>query len=99
MEGKTWEEGLDEVLSEIRAILIKKQHDYGHSNILDFRELGVLVRVNDKVARLKNLLLNKKQAQNESIRDSWRDLAGYAIIALMLENGTFELPLEEDLND
>jgi len=34
----------------------KKQHDYGSGNIGDFQELGVLVRANDKMQRLKNLM-------------------------------------------
>ena len=45
-----------EVAREIADIVIKKQHDYGHENILAFGEFGVLVRTNDKLARLKNLI-------------------------------------------
>jgi hypothetical protein len=37
-------------------VLDSKQLDYGSANIADFGEYGVLVRANDKVARLKNLL-------------------------------------------
>lgn len=94
-EVRTFEEALDEIMIELRELLIEKQRDYGHRNILDFGEYGVLVRANDKIARLKNLL-GKKEPKNESIDDSWRDLANYAIIALMLRKGTFTLPLDED---
>ena len=76
--------------------MINKQRDYGHNNILDFGEYGVLVRLNDKVCRLKNLLGNKKEPKNESIDDSWIDTANYAIIAIMLRRGLFTLPLKED---
>lgn len=94
MDRGTFEDGLDDVLAELRSLIIAKQHDYGHGNILAFGEKGVLVRANDKVARLKHLLWDRPgEPANESIRDSWRDLAGYAIIALMLRDGTFELPL------
>lgn len=91
----TFEEALDEVINELRELMINKQRDYGHRNIMDFGEYGVLVRANDKIARLKNLL-GKKEPKNEALEDSWRDLANYAIIALMLRKGTFTLPLKED---
>lgn len=35
--------------------------------------------------------------KNESLADSWLDLAGYGLIGMMLERGTFELPLTRDL--
>ena len=91
----TFEEAVDEVMGELRELMINKQRDYGHSNITDFGEYGVLVRLNDKVCRLKNLL-GKKEPKNESIDDSWMDIANYSIIALMLRKGIFTLPLEED---
>lgn len=91
----TFEEAVDEVMGELRELMINKQRDYGHSNITDFGEYGVLVRLNDKVCRLKNLL-GKKEPKNESIEDSWIDTANYAIIAIMLRRGLFTLPLKED---
>ena len=74
--------------------MLKKQADYGYENILSFGELGVLVRANDKIARLKNLLTKKKDPENESVEDSWRDLLNYSLIALMLRRGSFRLPLK-----
>jgi len=87
------------VAMELVDLLISKQQDYGHGNILAFGEFGVLVRANDKMERLKNLLVKKQEPSNESVEDTWRDLANYAIIALMLRRKTqdgkswFELPL------
>ncbi len=83
-----WKERAQTVADEIVELIAKKQADYGQSDILDFGEFGVLIRANDKIARLKNL--NEKQATvDESVEETWRDLAGYAIIALMLWRGTF----------
>lgn len=91
-----FEEGLNEILEELRKLMIAKQKDYGPKNILDFGEKGVLVRANDKVARLRNLLWKKdKTPENESIEDSWKDLANYAIIALMLRREKFDRPLKD----
>ncbi|MBA7568409.1 hypothetical protein ES708_10130 [subsurface metagenome] len=92
MEPKTFEEACRLVANEIAELVISKQNDYGQNNILDFGELGILVRTNDKVARLKNLI-GKKNPQNETIEDTWKDTAGYAIVALMLKRGWFILPL------
>ena len=68
----------------------RKQHDYGSGNISEFGLTGVLVRANDKIERLKNLAKIDGPPNNESVRDSWQDLAVYGIIALMLFEGVWE---------
>lgn len=70
------------------AILMdRKQKDYGSRNISGFGVFGVVVRMNDKFERVKNLFnKHRKRAVNESIVDSFRDISNYAIIALMLES-------------
>ena len=71
---------------ENAKLMDNKQKDYGSKNISSFGTFGVVVRMNDKFERIKNLFKNKrKRAVNESIKDSFRDLSNYAIIALMLE--------------
>lgn len=70
------------------VLMDKKQQDYGSANIAKFGTFGVLVRINDKLERLKNLYTikgRKRKAINESIQDSFRDLSNYAIIALLCE--------------
>lgn len=91
-----FEDACQIIARELTDLLIAKQHDYGHSNITDFGELGVLVRANDKMARLKNLLNCSSIPKNESIEDSWRDLSNYGIIALLIRRGWFILPLKEN---
>ena len=67
----------------------RKQHDYGSRNIGDFGEAGVLVRANDKMARLKNLSGKAEAPTNESIEDSWKDLSVYGIIARLCRAGVW----------
>lgn len=86
-------EGCQEVANELVKLICKKQHDYGHDNINAFGEFGLLVRTNDKIARLRNLI--GKEAITEPRIDAWKDIAGYAIIALMLDRNYFNLDLEE----
>ena len=81
-----------EVAREIADLVIKKQKDYGHENILAFGELGILIRTNDKMARLKNLI--GKEGVTEPRLDAWVDIVGYGIIALLLDRDWFKLELE-----
>jgi hypothetical protein len=70
-------------------LMDRKQRDYGPRNISGFGTFGVLVRMNDKMERLKTLFGSgrKKKAQNESIVDTLRDVSNYPIIALLIELG------------
>jgi hypothetical protein len=88
-----FEDACRQAALELAELVIRKQRDYGHDNINTFGDFGLLVRVNDKVARLRNLY--GKQAVNESINDSWDDLGGYSIIRKMRQRGTFDLELKE----
>lgn len=81
---------------EFVRLLASKQHDYGHENILKHGEHGVLVRLWDKIARLRNLLERGTEAKHESLLDTWADLVGYCVIGVMLDRGTFGLPLAAD---
>uniref|UniRef100_A0A6M3IHB2 Nucleotide modification associated domain-containing protein n=1 Tax=viral metagenome TaxID=1070528 RepID=A0A6M3IHB2_9ZZZZ len=85
-----FEEACKAAALELAELVIKKHQDYGEENILTFGELGVLVRCSDKVARLRNILQNNLTVQYEGKMDSWKDLGGYSIIALMLNNNTFK---------
>lgn len=72
---------------ENTILMDRKQQDYGSKNISDFGKFGVLVRMNDKLQRIKNLFGTgkRKRAINESMRDSFRDISNYAIIFIMLD--------------
>lgn len=82
---------------DLHALLIRKQRDYGHENILRFGRDGLLVRVHDKVARLENLTAKGVEPENEAVLDTFADIIGYSAIGIMVARGTFPLPLAEDL--
>ena len=71
------------ICCENMKLMDKKQQDYGSGNISAFGEFGVIVRLNDKMERLKNLS-KMPTVKNESIEDTYQDIANYAIIALLL---------------
>jgi hypothetical protein len=74
-------------------LLIKKQKDYGPKNISDAPGgpiNGLRVRMYDKLARINNLYETGATPENESLRDSFMDIANYGIIALMVLDGQWE---------
>jgi hypothetical protein len=75
----------------LAQLMDRKQQDYGSSNISLNGELGVMVRSQDKVSRLRNLLTKEMKGDlavnNESVEDSWADLANYGVIGLLLRSG------------
>lgn len=79
-----------EISDALTNLLIKKHADYGPKNISQSPGgplNGLRVRMWDKVARINNLIDNGKDAQNESLEDSFADLANYSIIAIMVLKG------------
>jgi len=79
------------VLSLLPCIVLfdKKQHDYGSGNIAQFGDLGVLIRINDKVQRLKTLLMSGEEPKfsEEGLKDTWMDIAVYGVIGYMCHQG------------
>ena len=77
----------------------KKQYDYGQHNITLGMDLSdpdnchlsitaIIIRINDKIQRLFNLVLRRKaKAQNEPIEDAFKDISVYSIIAQIVSNG------------
>lgn len=74
--------------SDLLKVLVDKQRDYGPKNISAAPGgpiNGLLVRMNDKMQRLINLTYdNPNDPSNESIKDSYADLANYCVIAMMV---------------
>lgn len=72
------------------ALLVKKHRDYGPKNIAQSPGgalNGLRVRMHDKMARINHLIDSGNDPENESLRDSFLDLANYAVIALMVIDG------------
>lgn len=90
-DPKYLDEAFAKVCEELLATFIKKHRDYGKGNILSIKELGIAFREAEKIERLKNLLMQPNpDPANESIDDSWTDIAVYAIIARMYRQGWFQ---------
>ena len=75
---------------EDAALLDTKQRDYGSANISAFGERGIVVRMNDKVERLKMLVWNGNAPQHEKVSDTWVDIANYGVICLLCHRGEWQ---------
>ena len=84
------------ITEDMLELFKRKQEDYGPSNIgmgksvLETDEdvkksmIGLSVRMNDKIQRLLNLTFHDKRPNNESIDDTLKDIANYAVMALIV---------------
>ena len=80
------------IQKEQYELFCRKQMDYGPKNISVGTDLrtdedvklsltGLWFRINDKIERLKQLVVLDKTAQNEPMIDAFSDLSVYGIIA------------------
>ena len=77
-------------------LFCKKQKDYGPKNIsvgsnLETEEevklalTGLWFRMNDKMQRFQQIVINNQEPENESLMDTFMDLANYALIAQLVK--------------
>ncbi|MBI2046889.1 DUF1599 domain-containing protein [Candidatus Pacearchaeota archaeon] len=78
-------EELNKICKEIEELLKRKNEMYGDENIVKIGKEGIIVRLTEKIERLKHLLEKKINPAEETIEDTWNDIIGYGIIGLMLQ--------------
>lgn len=79
-----------DTFDELKGLLLSKHDDYGPTNISRSPGgpiNGLRVRMWDKFARINNLVDSGKGPQHESLEDSFKDMANYAIIGLLVLRG------------
>jgi len=92
-EPEEFELNVWKTYDELAALLLSKHSDYGPRNISDSPGgpiNGLRVRMHDKLARINNLIDNDKEPENESLEDSFKDMANYAIIGLLVLRGEWD---------
>jgi len=81
-------------------LFLHKQHDYGPGNIsvgtalqtdeeVHLSLTGLWFRMNDKIQRLKTLLMNKRESAvaGEPMEDAYLDVSNYGIMATIVKKG------------
>ena len=89
-----------EIQTEQYELFCRKQHDYGPGNISVGTQLqtpeeiqlsltGLWFRMNDKIQRLKNLLMSGRgnAVEGEPMEDAFLDVSNYGIMATIVKNG------------
>lgn len=89
-KAATLDQAFEIVSRELLELFLKKHQDYGKGNILANGELGIAMRVSEKIERLKHLLISGNTPSNESIEETWKDIAVYSTIAILLKRSQFQ---------
>ncbi len=77
-----------ELLDNLHQLYIMKNNDYGDSVHDTYEKYGLvsfLVRLEDKMNRVRTLTLKKKEqlVKDEKVKDTLLDMANYAILAVL----------------
>lgn len=82
------------VALECMKLFDDKQQDYGSTNISASGEIGVAVRLQDKVSRMRHILLKQMCGENgvnnESLADTYQDVANYGMIGMLLNRNLWK---------
>ena len=100
-EYPTIAQGYKQIIKEQYMLFAKKHLDYGLANVAagtqlanndekQFALTGLFFRLNDKVSRWKNLIITKRDVQNETLEDTYQDITNYGIIAQLVERGLWK---------
>jgi len=82
-----FERSVRSVFRELEELLLSKHKDYGPLNISASPGgaiNGLRVRMHDKLARINNLVDKNVAPEHEPLEDSFKDMANYAIIGLLV---------------
>lgn len=91
---KITKENMQNAHDELLQTFVDKNADYGNSFESSLEEYGLiaaLIRMDDKMGRLRTLIKSEAKVKDESISDTLRDLSNYALMAsVWLDNKDFE---------
>ena len=92
-DSTSFEVAVAQTFQELLDLLMSKHKDYGPKNISDAPGgalNGLRVRMHDKLARINNLYGSALKPEHESLEDSFKDIANYAIIGLLVLRGKWD---------
>lgn len=81
---KITKENMQNAHDELLQTFVDKNADYGNSFESSLEEYGLiaaLIRMDDKMGRLRTLIKSDAKVKDESISDTLRDLSNYALMA------------------
>ncbi|MGZ3489786.1 MAG: hypothetical protein ACXVGN_00180 [Mycobacteriaceae bacterium] len=90
-----FELNLEDILVEINEMMVERHRKYGPGNIAEFGDLGILVRMSDKFARLKS---GRENFDDETIENTLDDIIGYSLIWKMWVRKQWPGSLADDVS-
>ena len=87
----------EHITHDMLQLFCMKQQDYGPKNIgmgaevvdtdgqVKLSLMALSIRINDKVQRLLNLTTTDKKPNNESLEDTFIDIANYAVMSIIVQ--------------
>lgn len=75
-----------QIANGLTELYERKNADYGNSFSKSYEEFGLtspVIRLSDKIERLKTLSKQEAKVKDESIQDTVMDIAVYAMLTLM----------------
>jgi len=82
---------IEEIFKHNLLLAHAKNTDYGCESLTDFGSLGLIIRMNDKMERIKHIIVNRDKGIPrripESVIDSARDLINYTAYLILCEEG------------
>jgi hypothetical protein len=84
-----YEDVLSAALQHLKEKLMAKHYSYGSNNLKKHGLVGINVRLDDKMARANNFFENTSEykVDDETLVDTYEDIAGYGIQAILLHQG------------
>ena len=89
-----------QIQKEQYELFLRKQHDYGPQNVavgsllkttedIKLSLLGIWFRMNDKIERMKTLLMRngENSVEGEPVTDSFSDVSNYGVMAQVVARG------------
>ena len=93
--------GYQSIIDEQFELFARKHLDYGMHNVsagtnldnpdeVEFAMTGLWYRLSDKINRWKNMIISGREAQNETLIDTFQDVTNYGIIAQLVRRGMWK---------
>jgi hypothetical protein len=77
---------LEDIYNSLIEVLVKKQYDYGESFKKNWKRYGpiyVSTRLDEKMDRLRNLLITGEKPKNETVHETFNDIIGYSLLSIL----------------
>ena len=77
---------------DLVTLSVEKHIEHG-TNLLKHGETGVRIRIDDKIARLRQIFLSGRGSNAIPESNPWIDISGYSLQMILISRGHYTLPM------